>query len=45
METFTAIEKLNSAKPLTVGEFGNGNINYSDLMEEVTYLKEQVCLW
>ncbi|KAH3674959.1 hypothetical protein WICPIJ_009404 [Wickerhamomyces pijperi] len=42
METFKALEGINSAQPLTVEDFETGKINYSDIMEEATYLREQV---
>lgn len=44
MESFTAIEKINSTQNLSVKDFEDGNINLSDVMEEVNYLKKQVSL-
>lgn len=45
MESFTAIEKINSTQNLTVKDFEEGSINLDDVMEEVNYLKKQVSIW
>lgn len=42
METFAAIEKLNSMQTLRVEHFEKGEVNLSDILEEVNYLKAQI---
>lgn len=42
MESFQAIEKLNSTPDLAPKHFEDGTINLEDVLEEVQYLKQQV---
>lgn len=42
MESFQAIEKINSTSNLSAKHFEDGTINLNNVMEEVNYLKQQV---